>query len=124
MRNFVLSLVFLSFLTSCATVSEGKNQVVTVTTGRENDASCKLHNNQGDWIIQSTPGSANILRDYSELVIVCRKGSLKGVTSVDSHTKTLAYGNILVGGLIGAAVDTATGAAYDYPYQINVELEE
>jgi hypothetical protein len=34
----------------------------------------------------------------------------------------LAFGNILFGGLIGAAVDVGTGAAYDYPSPIIVNL--
>jgi hypothetical protein len=32
----------------------------------------------------------------------------------------MAFGNILLGGVIGAAVDVGTGAAYDYPSLITV----
>lgn len=39
-----------------------------------------------------------------------------------SHTKSLAFGNILFGGVIGAAVDVGSGAAYDYPSLISVQL--
>jgi hypothetical protein len=34
----------------------------------------------------------------------------------------MAFGNILFGGIIGVGVDTATGAAYDYPTLITVQL--
>ena len=34
----------------------------------------------------------------------------------------MAFGNILFGGVIGAAVDVGTGAAYDYPPLITVYM--
>ena len=36
----------------------------------------------------------------------------------------MAFGNILFGGVIGAGVDIATGAAYDYPELIVVEVDQ
>ena len=36
--------------------------------------------------------------------------------------KRMAFGNILAGGIIGAAVDMGTGSAYDYPSLISLEL--
>ena len=34
----------------------------------------------------------------------------------------MAFGNILIGGVIGVGVDVATGAAYDYPDLITVQM--
>jgi hypothetical protein len=34
----------------------------------------------------------------------------------------MAFGNILFGGVIGAGVDVATGAAYDYPAVIEIDM--
>lgn len=36
----------------------------------------------------------------------------------------MAFGNIIVGGIIGGAIDAGTGAAYDYPSEITVELKK
>jgi len=36
----------------------------------------------------------------------------------------MAFGNILAGGIIGAAVDVGTGSAYDYPPSIEVMLSK
>jgi hypothetical protein len=44
------------------------------------------------------------------------------MVSVKSSTKAMAFGNILFGGVIGAGVDVATGAAYDYPTLITVVM--
>lgn len=42
--------------------------------------------------------------------------------TIKSSAKGMAYGNILAGGIIGAAVDMGTGAAYDYPSLITVSM--
>jgi hypothetical protein len=53
----------------------------------------------------------------------CEKAGFQpGITAAKSTTKGMAFGNILFGGLIGAAVDAGSGAAYDYPSLIDVEL--
>lgn len=41
-----------------------------------------------------------------------------------SKTKGMAFGNIVFGGVIGAGVDMADGAAYDYPNEINMNLNK
>ena len=41
---------------------------------------------------------------------------------MNSSTKAMAFGNILFGGPIGAGVDMASGAAYDYPNLITVMM--
>jgi len=43
--------------------------------------------------------------------------------TVNSSVKGMAFGNILFGGLIGAGVDTMTGAACDYPSLIPVPMD-
>lgn len=44
-------------------------------------------------------------------------------TAIEQSTKAMAAGNIIFGGIIGAGVDVATGAAYDYPAVITNSLE-
>ena len=86
------------------------------------DASCKLENDKGTWYATS-PGTAVVRRSYNDLNVRCEKsGHEPGVTAAKSSTKAMAFGNILFGGIIGAAVDAGSGAAYDYPSIIAVEL--
>lgn len=55
--------------------------------------------------------------------MLCEKdGHAPGIAAAKSSTKGMAFGNILFGGIIGAAVDIGSGAAYDYPSIISVEL--
>jgi hypothetical protein len=113
-------------LTGCASIVSGTNQPLTVETradtGAVSGANCKLSNNKGTWYLTS-PGSTTVNRSFEDLSISCEKPDYKtGLLTVKSSTKGMAFGNILLGGVIGAGVDVATGAAYDYPAVITVVM--
>ena len=115
-----------SQLVGCASIVNGQNQSVSVEAlaeaGSVAGATCKLSNNTGTWYITS-PGSTMVQRSYEDLGVRCEKEPHDpGMVSVKSSTKAMAFGNILFGGVIGAGVDVATGAAYDYPTLITVVM--
>ena len=71
----------------------------------------------------TTPGSVIVNRSYGDLTVNCtHENQQPGAVVVSSSTKAMAFGNILFGGVVGAAVDVGTGAAYDYPTLISVEF--
>lgn len=119
----VLSLTLLG--SGCASIVTGHNQSVSVETRSKQSeavasANCKLTNDKGTWFVTS-PGSVSVRRSYSDLLVNCEKADQEpGVASVKSSTKAMAFGNIIFGGVIGAGVDIASGAAYDYPTLITV----
>lgn len=117
-----LPLICLAVLTNCASVTTGQNQSVSVNTGNHAGATCTLANDSGKWFVNSTPGSVTVKRDYSDLNVSCNKANLSGSNTFKSSTKGMAFGNILAGGIIGAAVDVGTGSAYDYPTSIDIVL--
>lgn len=123
-----LSIICLSLLTSgCASIVNGHNQSLSVETRSKGekvvDASCKLGNDKGTWYVK-TPGSTTVRRSYENLSVSCEKAGLEpGLTSAKSTTKAMAFGNIIFGGAIGAGVDVMSGAAYDYPEVIVVDME-
>jgi hypothetical protein len=112
--------------TGCASIVSGQNQSVSVTTLKSGvdvpGAKCTLTNDKGTWYT-TTPGSVMVRRSYNDLAVNCAlDGTDPGIMSVKSSTKGMAFGNILFGGIIGAGVDMSTGAAYDYPTLIAVNL--
>lgn len=120
------ALLVLAGLTSCASIVDGTNQSLSVQTIAAGtsvpSAFCTLQNGKGSWYV-NTPGSVTVNRAYSPLNITCDKpGYQLGVQVVQSHTKDMAFGNALFGGVIGVGVDVSTGAAYDYPQLITVPL--
>ncbi|MEH6437115.1 hypothetical protein [Massilia sp. DD77] len=106
-------------LTGCASIVSGTSQVVSVETmqptGRVDGASCKLENEKGVYFV-TTPGTVTIRRAYGDMNVKCEKAGMEaGLATIKSSTKGMAFGNIVFGGVIGAGVDVASGAAYDYP---------
>ena len=110
----------------CASIVSGQNQSLSVTTKNKGDdlvgAKCSLINDKGTWYA-TTPGSVTVRRSFNDLTINCALDGLEpGIAMVKSSTKGMAFGNILFGGIIGAGVDIGTGAAYDYPEIIVVNM--
>ena len=122
MKKFLAIIALLS-LSACASMTTGQNQPVSVTTFPVTGASCKLVNDKGTWHVPSTPPSVVINRAHGDLAVTYNKNELNGSTVVKSKVKGMAFGNILAGGIIGAAVDAGTASAYDYPSEITVELK-
>lgn len=124
MKMSLLFLISLSFVAGCASVTSGNDQSLSVATAPEVAAQCQLSNDAGTWFVPTTPGSVMVERDASDMTVICRKGAMSGTARVASETKALAFGNILAGGIIGAAVDRGTGAAFDYPALITVPVQK
>lgn len=115
-------------LTGCASIVNGHNQVISVETrykGQQvSGATCKLDNGKGTFYV-TTPGTVTVHRAYDDMNVKCEKDGLKpGLAAVKSSTKPMAFGNVIFGGVIGAAIDAGSGAAYDYPTLITVIMEE
>lgn len=114
--------------TGCASIVSGTNQSLSVETRIKGvpvpNSSCKLSNDKGVWFV-TTPGSVTVHRSYNDLSIRCEKEGINpGLLAAKSSTKGMAFGNILFGGLIGTGIDISTGAAYDYPTLLSIEMGE
>ena len=123
--RLAFSITLISLLSACASVTGTSNQSVSVqaraSNGKEvKEAACDLINKRGTWFI-TTPGTVQIHRSNDDLQVTCRKdGFDNGRASVVSDTKGSMFGNILLGGGIGAVVDHNNGSAYEYPSFIQV----
>lgn len=127
-RSFsTLAAVAVTLATSgCASIVSGTNQSLSVTSKNKGEAhsgaKCTLINDKGTWYV-TTPGSVTVRRSFNDLSVNCAADAVEpGIAIVKSSTKGMAFGNILFGGVIGVGVDAATGAAYDYPEIILVEM--
>ena len=129
MLRSILSFAFSAaaiLLTGCASIVGGVNQPLSVTTKNDgvivSGAKCSLTNDKGSWFL-TTPGSVTVNRSFRDLAVLCSSDGMEpGTVMAKSTTKAMAFGNILFGGVIGVGVDVATGAAYDYPEIIAVEM--
>lgn len=123
-----ISIVSLSGLQGCASIVSGKEQTVFVETRHAGErvigAVCQLDNGKASFHV-TTPGSVAVQTAYDDMTVKCEKEGLpSGTAIVKSGTKPMALGNFFIGGLIGVAIDSGSGAAYDYPTLITVIMEE
>jgi len=123
-RHFkALGLLFvLTGLTGCADIISGENQDISVVTTPKIGAQCLLKNSRGTWEVRETPASISLKRSTTPLTVSCHtEDGWQGEGLFDSSLSAPFYGNVLGGG-IGVAVDTDTGAAYEYPERLEVAL--
>lgn len=121
MKKLLITLTCLS-LSACASIVTGTTQSVSIETSPK-AARCDLQNDKGKWHVSDTPASVVVQRSYDDLIVTCYKSGLSGSASFKSTTKAMAMGNIVFGGAIGAGVDAATGAAFDYQNIMMVKLK-
>ncbi|MDM0020502.1 hypothetical protein [Variovorax saccharolyticus] len=78
-------------------------------------AECRLSNDKGDALTQSGQ-SVLVRRSGANLRVECTQAGLPPASGqAVSRVNAGMVGNIVVGGVIGAAIDVGSGAGYNYP---------
>ena len=111
-------------LSACASMTNGTTQRIDVAIDPEGAATCTLTNEKGNWQLEQTPGAAMVNRAQGDLTVACTtlQGST-GTVTLPSGVAAAAFGNILlVGSVVWAAVDVASGAAFAYPDSVTVVM--
>lgn len=125
MRAAIYALVAAAALlaSGCATITKGTTQTVTVATDPAGAACSLTRDSKPLAVINPTPGSIPIERGRGTIAIACKRdGYLESAGAMSSEFQTMTFGNILFGGLIGVAVDAASGAMHEYPAQVTITL--
>ncbi|MGE3920380.1 MAG: hypothetical protein AB7F64_05470 [Gammaproteobacteria bacterium] len=119
MNRMINILAAFVLLTGCATVINGVNQAISLTT-TPSGATCNLTNSKGIYKLASTPGTVVVKRSASSLLIECQKKGFE-ITKIriDGKTIVLTGGNI---GMFTTFIDLADGASFSYPSPINVNM--
>ena len=116
------------FVGGCASVTSSTSQslhLVTVCGGeRVNGADCSLTNSKGAWQV-TTPGAVVVHKAYGDLTVSCQKDGFlpSEKEAYQSSANNGVAGNLLLGGLIGYAVDASNGAGFDYPQRMTVAFD-
>jgi hypothetical protein len=129
-KNMLKTLTYIAALsiltTGCSTITgSGTSQSVSVQTyaadGTDVEAAkCEMKNDEGTWFV-TTPGSTIVRRSNKDLEVICKKPGIDiGAANVVSRTKGNMFGNIILGGGIGAVIDHNNGSAYEYPSLIKI----
>jgi hypothetical protein len=116
-------LLLTATLPACATITSGSTASISVLT-EPAGATCTL---QRDGtvigVVNPTPGTVQVSRSSRDIAIRCtRPGHSPGVSTVASQIQPMTAGNLLIGGVIGLAVDAASGAMSRYPENVVLTL--
>lgn len=123
MRYFILLAVL--FLSACSSIVEGTSQEIVVNTTPEG-ANCAFER-EGQVIgrVSPTPGALTVKKTKHDMTITCKKAGYETATYFNkSDVAGATVGNILLGGGIGWAIDSASGADNKYETPVNITLNK
>jgi hypothetical protein len=110
-------------LGGCASVISGTSQTLTLDTV-PSGADCSL-SRKGLVIgrVNPTPGAVYVQRTHDDITVTCTKDGYKTGSFLNkSGLEAATLGNIILGGLIGVAVDAASGANNKYDEKVRIVL--
>jgi hypothetical protein len=118
-----LGLFMVSSLGACSSVIEGTTQEITINTNPTGADCALMRQNLPIARVTQTPGSATIKKTKYNIVVVCTKPGYQMATYLNhSGAAAATFGNIVLGGGIGWAVDSASGADNKYDPVVNLTL--
>lgn len=121
--NKISACALLMLFAGCSSIIEGTSQEITVNTN-PSGADCSLIR-EGISIahVNPTPGAATIKKTKHDITIECDlEGYQKATFLNNSGAAGATFGNIVLGGGIGWAVDSAAGADNKYETPVNITL--
>jgi hypothetical protein len=108
---------------ACSSIVSGTTQEIAINTNPPG-ADCTLER-EGQIIgkVDDTPGGTLVQKTKHDITITCTKDGYQETTYINnSGLDTAILGNAILGGVIGAAVDSATGADNKYESPVNITL--
>lgn len=123
MRKHLMAMAGVGILSACSSIIEGSTQEITINTNPAG-ANCSVER-QGVSIgrVDPTPGSVTIKKTKYDITVRCVKSGYQEATFLNhSGAAGATVGNIILGGGIGWAVDSASGADNKYETPINMTL--
>ena len=110
-------------LSACATIVDGTDQQMTVFSS-EPGATCEF-TREGEIIgaLAQTPGTLVLDKSRKNVRGVCRKeGFQETMVIIEPDMVATTAGNIIAGGVVGLAVDAASGANFNYPQSVYFQM--
>lgn len=125
MLRTCLSLLLVIACTGCASVMNDSNHPMKIDTKTEGGeliagADCKVTNDYGT-ISAKSGETTSVRRSSKDLDIACKHPAQPdAVARAISRANAGMFGNIIIGGGIGAIIDHNKGTAYTYPTWIQL----
>jgi hypothetical protein len=112
-----------SCLAGCGTITQGTSQNITITSTPPG-GHCDL-TRKGEHVatLDTTPGTVKVDKTKNDILLTCKlTGYQDASANLESGYGAGTFGNIILGGGIGWAIDSATGADNKYPSSAAVQF--
>ena len=120
MKQVALLLIAAAISSGCATVTKGTTQAVQVEVANCSERmDCEASNKKGTWTF-TAPGPVTIKKSDDSLIIRCDDGDRVLTRQIAPNRNPMIWGNVLVGGVIGAGADAITDAHWDLPETVTL----
>ena len=108
---------------ACSSIVEGPWQRIAVETDPAGASCTFMREGREIGTVDRTPNSVLIEKDKHDITVFCEKPGFAKVTYVDhSGINGMTVGNVLIGGAVGWAIDSATGSDNQYVGTIRLPL--
>jgi hypothetical protein len=117
------SVLLASGLGGCASIITGTSQDIAIAT-TPGGARCVLtREKETIATVDSTPGTVTVRKDKHDILVTCDKAGYQTATKyLDSDVEAGTFGNIILGGVVGWGIDSATGADNKYDETVSIPL--
>jgi hypothetical protein len=126
-QNQCTAMAILIFLCGCSSIIEGRSQEIVINTNPSGATCTLVRNDMPVGTVAATPSAILIEKTKYDITVKCNKDGYQEATYFDkSGAAGATVGNIILGGGIGWAIDSATGSdnKYDSPLNITLVPEE
>ena len=111
-------------LVGCSTLTTGTTQAVSVVTPGAEGANCELSSPEVGTINVVTPAQVMLSKSQHSVRVICRKDCYtEGQGLINSSLEEMTAGNLLIGGVVGVAVDASSGAMNKYDPRIEIAMQ-
>ncbi len=124
MKKFILLAAFAA-LPACSSIIEGTSQELIVNTSPAGADCALMRENYVIGRVNPTPGAVTVKKTKHDITVVCSKKGYEEATYFNnSDAAGATAGNIILGGGIGWAIDSASGADNKYTTPMNISLSK
>lgn len=112
------------FMPACATITKGTTEVVDVRLSDcPKNMECTATNKKGVWEF-TAPGTVQVRKSDDALRIECREDGQHASRSLMPTSDSSIWGNVVVGGIVGAGVDANSDAHWELQDSVTLRCEE
>ena len=110
-------------LCGCSSIIEGRSQEIVLNTNPAGASCTLLRNGSPIGTVSPTPSAILIEKTKYDILIKCNKEGFQEATYMNkSGAAGATVGNIILGGGIGWAINSATGSDNKYDSPVNLSL--